>query len=226
MEALSLLPNKIWVSAGLLGAFMTAYYTFRLLFVLWFPRVGAVPAREETHNASAHAHHSAAGYWAMGVPLMILAGATATLGFFGGALRAFLVSHEVHAEPSHGEWLLWTSVLVVFFGVALAWVEFGRKRAAQEGFLRKLPFLENLFMERGYIDRFYRKFVDYAIYGVFSRVFTLNDRRVIDGAIDGVCKSIIGSGWALSFSQSGKLQYNLFLMALAIALLGLYFLFV
>ena len=162
----------------------------------------------------------------MAIPLIVLAAATATLGFAGGSIRTFLVSHDVHMASAHVGWLVWASIVIVVSGVALAWLEFGRKTARQEGFLSRVPFLENLFLNRWYMDDFYRKFVDYAIYGVFSRLFTLNDRRVIDGAVDGLSKAVRGSGWLLSFSQSGKLQYNLFFLALAIALLGLYFLIV
>ncbi|MBI4776743.1 MAG: NADH-quinone oxidoreductase subunit L [Deltaproteobacteria bacterium] len=226
LGALVHLPNKTWIIAGLAGAFMTAYYTFRLLFVLWLPRTGSDTSSEHGHHASGHASHAEAGYWAMAVPLLILAAATAILGFTGGPLESFLVSHGAHAAPAHAEWLVWASIVLVVSGVGLAWFEFGRKAARQEGFLSRLPFLENLFMNRWYIDHFYRKFVDYAIYGGFSRAFTLNDRRVIDGAVDGLSKAIRGSGWLMSFSQSGKLQYNLFFLALGIALLGLFFLFV
>ena len=226
LGALVHLPNKIWIAAGLAGAFMTAYYTFRLLFVLWLPRAGAEASPDEAHHASGHASHSESGYWAMAIPLIVLATATATLGFAGGSLRTFLVSHNVHMASAHVGWLVWASIAIVVSGVALAWLEFGRKTALQEGFLSRVPFLEDLFLNRWYMDDFYRKFVDYAIYGVFSRLFTLNDRRVIDGAVDGLSKAVRGSGRLLSFSQSGKLQYNLFFLALAIALLGLYFLIV
>jgi NADH-quinone oxidoreductase subunit L len=83
-----------------------------------------------------------------------------------------------------------------------------------------------LFMERWYLDYFYRLLVDYVVYGVFSNLSTRNDRRVIDGSIDGICRATVGSGWILSFLQSGKLQYNLGVMFAVLALVALFFFFV
>jgi NADH-quinone oxidoreductase subunit L len=48
---------------------------------------------------------------------------------------------------------------------------------------------------------------------------------VIDGGIDGICRATVGSGWALSFLQSGMLQYNLMVMFAVLALVALYFFF-
>ncbi len=41
MTALAQLPNKFWLAMGLLGAFLTAYYSFRVIFVMLFPKPGA-----------------------------------------------------------------------------------------------------------------------------------------------------------------------------------------
>ena len=38
LAGLAALQNPIWLAAGLLGAFLTAYYAFRLIFILMFPR--------------------------------------------------------------------------------------------------------------------------------------------------------------------------------------------
>jgi len=110
-------------------------------------------------------------------------------------------------------------------GVVTAWIEFGRKRAAQVGFLSRMPVIHALFANRWYIDHFYRRFLDYLIYGVFSRLFTVNDRRVVDGAIDGFCRGTVGGGFLLSFLQNGRLQFNLVITAALTAVMGLLFFF-
>jgi NADH-quinone oxidoreductase subunit L len=192
------------------------------LFVLWFPRQIAAPHHEE-HGHGEAAAHSAFGYWAMGVPLLILAGFALVLGFFGDGILNFLHWGRP-PEFFHHVWLAPVSLILVACGIGLAWLEFGRKKAAQAGFLSRLPAVEALFANRWYMDAFYRCMLDYVVYGVFSRLFTLNDRRVVDGGVDGVCRGTVGGGWLLSFLQSGLLQYNLFTMVLIIALVGLYFL--
>ena len=108
-------------------------------------------------------------------------------------------------------------------GIFWAWLEFGRKSATQEGFLKKLPKLETLFANRWFIDDFLRKFLDRVVYSGFTNVFTRNDRRVIDGGIDGFCLFTIGSGRLFSFLQSGMLQNNLLVMIATVGLVVLFF---
>jgi NADH-quinone oxidoreductase subunit L len=231
MGALADLPNPIWFLAGLLGVLMTAYYTFRLLFVMWFPRPSPSHGHGEPHAAhGAHDAHGSHGgghealYWAMAIPLLILAGFTLVLGFSEEGLRHFLHWGKVPHVSHHG-YLAPLSLFLVAVGVVTAWVEFGRKAADQTGFLSRMPVLHALFANRWYMDHFFRWFLDYVIYGVFSRLFTINDRRMVDGAVDGICRGTVGGGFLLSFLQNGRLQFNLVITAALTAVMGIFFFF-
>ena len=70
------------------------------------------------------------------------------------------------------------------------------------GFISKVPALENFFIQKWYMDHFWRWFLNRFIYGFFSKWFTLNDRRVVDGGVDTVAFSTVGSGRLLSFIQT------------------------
>ncbi len=59
------------------------------------------------------------------------------------------------------------------------------------------------------MDHFWRWFLNAIIYGIFSRLFTYNDRRVVDGGVDAVAFSTVGSGRYLSHFQTALLQVNL-----------------
>ena len=230
MGGLAGLHNPVWLWAGLLGAFLTAYYSFRLIFAILFPKQIEKPHHRE-HGGHGHGHdgghHHAGIYWVMAWPLIILASVTLVLGFFQTPLENFLVGHHGGGEAhgGHHAWLLYVAVGLALSGVGLAWLEFGRKGASQVGFIEKVEPISALFANRWYIDHFYRRFLDYFIYGIVSNLFTRNDRRVIDGGIDGICRATVGSGWALSFLQSGMLQYNLMVMFAVLALVALYFFF-
>jgi NADH-quinone oxidoreductase subunit L len=230
MGGLAGLHNPVWLWAGLLGAFLTAYYSFRLIFSILFPQKIEKPHHGE-HGGHGHGHdgghHHAGIYWVMAWPLIILASLTLVLGFFQTPLENFLVGHHGGGEAhgGHHAWLLYVAVGLALSGVGLAWLEFGRKGASQVGFIEKIEPISALFANRWYIDHFYRRFLDYFIYGIVSNLFTRNDRRVIDGGIDGICRATVGSGWALSFLQSGMLQYNLMVMFAVLALVALYFFF-
>ncbi len=230
MGGLAGLHNPVWLWAGLLGAFLTAYYSFRLIFAILFPNK-IEKAHHGEHGGHGHGHdgghHHAGIYWVMAWPLIILASITLVLGFFQTPLENFLVGHHGGGEAhgGHHAWLLYVAVGLALSGVGLAWLEFGRKGASQVGFVEKIEPISALFANRWYIDHFYRRFLDYFIYGIVSNLFTRNDRRVIDGGIDGICRATVGSGWALSFLQSGMLQYNLMVMFAVLALVALYFFF-
>jgi NADH-quinone oxidoreductase subunit L len=165
----------------------------------------------------------------MAWPLIILAAVTLVLGFFQGPLEAFLARLQTVSGghgAGHHAWLPIAAVGLALAGTGLAWLEFGRRGVAQVGFVERLPALRALFANRWYLDHLYRYLLDYVIYGTFSNLFTRNDRRVIDGAIDGMCRATIGSGRLLAFVQSSMLQYNLMVMfaSLALVALGFYFL--
>jgi NADH-quinone oxidoreductase subunit L len=110
-------------------------------------------------------------------------------------------------------------------GVVLAWLEFGRQGADQVGFVEKIAPLNNLFAQRWYIDRFYRRFLDIFIYGVVSNLFNQNDKKVIDGGIDGLGKGTVATGRFVSILHQGMVQYRLLTIFVVLVLLGLYFFF-
>ncbi|UCG08047.1 MAG: NADH-quinone oxidoreductase subunit L [Desulfobacterales bacterium] len=221
--ALADLDNPLWLIAGLLGAFLTAYYAFRVIFILLFPKEidsGQTPILDGDHGHGT--------YWVMVWPLVILAAITLLLGFFQGYLDSFLSSPQMmqsNTRGAHHSWLPFTALGLALGGIALAWLEFGRRAAEQVGFVERMPALNNLFAERWYIDRFYRQFLDIVVYHTFSRLFTLNDNSVIDGSIDGLSKGTIEAGRFISLLHSGMVQYRLLVIFIVLVLLALYFIF-
>ena len=219
MGSLAAMDNPVWLAAGLAGVFLTAYYSFRLIFILLFPR------EEAATTGSAHAGGSAheSGYRAMAGPLIVLASVTVVLGFFEPRLKSFIGGGATGAEvPS---WLHIVPLVLALCGVALAWVEFGRKGAKQIGFVERVPVIHRLFSERWYIDRFYGLLVDLVVDRGISRLCALNDRKVIDGSIDGLCGAMVESGWLVAFLQTGMIQYRLLAILGVLALIVLCFYF-
>jgi NADH-quinone oxidoreductase subunit L len=226
LGALAHLDNKIWLFAGLLGAFLTAYYSFRVIFVMLFHREPIMQiAADHSHAEEAHGHshghdeHHAVP-WVMLLPLCILAFFTLTLGFMQGSLEKFLTGHVSHHEISIP--LLISAVGAAVGGIVLAWFDWGAKNAKCVGFISYVPVLENFFIQKWYMDHFWRWFLNTVIYAIFSKWFTMNDRRVVDGGVDAVAFSTVGGGRYLSFLQTALLQLNLLFMVLVVAGVGLY----
>jgi NADH-quinone oxidoreductase subunit L len=203
--------------AGLLGVFLTAYYAFRLIFIVLSPR-------GEVQKAASH-HGAGALYWTMGLPLVILAAVTVVLGFLEAPLREFLLGGMVAHQDGDYAWLPYLSAGLAVLGLGLAWFEFGRRTAPQIGFVERIPSVRDLFAQRWYLDHLYRKLVDIVIDRIFSRVCAKNEDRVLNDGIDEFSKFTLDSGHFFSLLQSGKLRYNLAVMFGALVLVALYFLF-
>ncbi len=207
--------------AAAVGAFLTTYYSFRLIFIILFPRVAA-----DTPPANGHdSHHSAGGERSMAAVLWCLAGVTVVLGFFQAPLHDFLARAGVGSQaamPAHHNWLPVAACLLAAVAIGQAWLEYGRKGARQIGWVERIPLLADLFGQRWYLDRLYRYLLDTLVYRGVSRLFTANDRRVIDGALDGLGRTTIGLGRVVDWVHSGMIQYRLMIMVAAVILLILF----
>jgi NADH-quinone oxidoreductase subunit L len=222
------LPNPIWLTAGLLSAFLTAYYAFRAIFILLFPRDSA-PQSDAAGRTAARSHAVSPQerklYWTMAWPLIVLAAITIVLGFLHHGLQRFLLG-ELPArgaiETVEYGWLPYLALALAVIGTLLAWFEFGRKGAGQVGFVERIPVLYRLFSERWYLDHFYRRFVDRVIDGGISTAFYKNDIEVIDGSIHGMSKGTVGAGGLISFLHTGMIQNRLLVIFVILVLLALY----
>ncbi|MEJ2222090.1 MAG: NADH-quinone oxidoreductase subunit L [Desulfobacterales bacterium] len=226
LAGLAALQNPIWLLAGLLGAFLTAYYAFRLIFILMFPK----PTIPESSGEAAHGHtaeHSESSYWVMVVPLIILAAVTAVLGRYEAPLDHFITGGEqmgAHDMTAHS-WLPFAALAIAAAGVGLAWLEFGRREADRIGFVERIPALNTFFAERWYIDHFYRLCLKYIVYKGLAGFCKQNDDRIIDGSIDGLGKGTVATGRIMSRLHLGMVQYRLLVIFVVLVLLALYFFF-
>jgi NADH-quinone oxidoreductase subunit L len=223
LGALADLPNPLWLGAGLLGAFLTTYYTFRLIFIILFPAQGG----PETGHAHGSRHDRNGGYTIMAWPLVILAVFSVVLGFGEQAIARFLsapLRAATGAVSASHAWLPAAALSLSAAAIFLAWLEFGRRGAAQIGFVERVAPLCALFRDRWYIDRGYRWLLDHIVYQVFSNLCARNDQKVIDGAIDGLGRATAACGGVLSILHTGMVQHRLTVVFVSILFLALYFL--
>jgi len=220
LGALADLPNPLWVGAGLLGSFLTTYYTFRLIFIILFPAEGGAEAVHA--QGSGHGHDS--GYAVMAWPLVVLAAVTVGLGFGEHAVAQFLLTPfgSAPATALHA-WLPYAALGLGAAAIGLAWIEFGRRGAAQIGFVERVAPLQALFSERWYIDRAYRWLLDRIVYRVFSRLCARNDQKIIDGAVDGLGHATAAAGGLVSILHTGMVQYRLIVVFVSIVFMAIYF---
>jgi len=226
LAGLAALENPIWLVAGLLGAFLTAYYAFRLIFILMFPKK-IIPTAADEAVRGHPAKHSASHYGVMAWPLIILAAVTALLGLYEAPLDHFIAGRsniDTHHLPALS-WLPFLAMAIAAAGVGLAWLEFGRREADRIGFVERIPALNRFFAERWYIDHIYRLCLKYIVYKIFADSCKQNDDRIIDGSIDRFSKRTVESGQMMSRLHLGMVQYRLLAIFIVMVLLALYFVF-
>jgi NADH-quinone oxidoreductase subunit L len=227
MADLAGLSNPIWFTAALFGVFLTAYYTFRLVFVVFFPPRDAVHGTHPPEAAhSAHdAEHDDATYWVMAGPLVVLGALTVLLGLLEHPLKGFLEDQPTVAlhEGAHSVWVTVVPLVMAVSGVALAWFEFGRKKSSRVGFVERIPFLQNLFAERWYLDHLYAFLLERVVDKGLSLLCFQSDNKIIDVGIDGMSEGTVKSGRFLAVFHTEGIQSRLMVTFAVIVLLSLYF---
>jgi NADH-quinone oxidoreductase subunit L len=210
--------NYLLFAVAVFVAALTAFYTFRLFFVVFF-------GKEKSDHAK-HAHESPL---VITLPLVVLAVFAAIGGFIGitnnyGA--QFAADHETLSftqqllEPLHTPVPMLIGIAVALAGIFLAFTLY--KNVASDPLPAKLGALSTAMKNRFYFDEFYEKtFI--AAHDFLAAVADWIDRWILEGAIIGAIRGGTDlTGRALRLAQTGNLQTYAFLFVLGVALL-LYF---
>jgi NADH-quinone oxidoreductase subunit L len=187
------------------GAFLTAFYSFRLVFLAFFgnPRM----SRDVAH----HVHESPG---VMTVPLLVLAvltvvagAAVGVPGAHGTAFGRFLAPVLPHPEGEHGGAtalaLLVLSAAVAAAGVGLAWYVYGRGdvRPGSIGVPRNA--LHRLLLNKYYVDEIYGALIVRPLHRLSEWSARRFDPGVVDGAVNGVALLVQVGAAGLRRVQTG-----------------------
>ena len=215
----------VW-ALGILGAVMTAFYMFRLIFLTFHGQ------ERLASDVRAHIHESPP---VMTIPLALLAFFSVAAGyvglpvvfgenfnFFGHFLEPVLRGGQ-EAHISHDlEWILiGISIGVAFLGIIIAWVFYIKSPRIPERLRNRFPRIYKLLYNKYYMDEIYNAaFVNTTVKG--SEIIYDNfDLKIIDGAVNGTAKVTGFSGKILSYFQSGLIKdYALIFLLGVIIFLG------
>jgi NADH-quinone oxidoreductase subunit L len=208
----------LWIIL-LLGAFLTAFYTFRLLFLAFLggPRM----SKELAH----HAHESPP---VMTIPLVILALLTVVTGLALGAPSAHGTPFARFLEPvfpvheaEHGAVLLVLSVVVVVAGLLLAALFYIMRPVRPETIGQPNTPLRALLLNAYYVDAVYDRLVVQPIYGLSRFLASRFDLGVIDGAVNGIGRIVAGWAQGMRRLQTGYVaNYALTMLFGAVAIIA------
>jgi NADH-quinone oxidoreductase subunit L len=228
-----------------IGVFITAFYTFRMLFLAFhgeerFRHADAhaadspqEPGHDETHGHGGDPHESP---WVVTVPLVLLAIPSIYSGWayidsvlFGNFFGQSIMIAQQHAALATmtGEWHgPWAFVLhgvttlpfwLAVAGVAAAWLLYIKRSDLPAKIRERAGVLYEVLINNYYIDRFN----DWFFAGGFRRVGTLfssvGDRSIIDGFfVNGSARLVGATSAVLRQIQSGFIYQYAFAMVLGI----------
>ena len=213
--------NYLLFGVAVFVAALTAFYTFRLFFVVFF-------GKEKSDHAK-HAHESPL---VMTAPLMILAVFAAIGGFIGITNNygsQFAADHETLSLAQQLLEPLKTPVpMLIGIGVALAGIFLAfslYKNADTDPLPAKLGALSRWMADRFYFDELYEATV-IRFHDLLAAITDFIDRWILEGAILGTIRGGTDlTGRALRLVQTGNLQTYAFLFVFGVAVL-LYFVLV
>ena len=214
----------LWV-LGVLTAFMTAFYMFRM----WFMVFKGQP-NEGTKHATEHGHHKHEAPIAMLLPLVILASLAFASGFalfigdgFFGAIyyeHAHVLSigerlTEVFTSP-----LTYISIVAAVSGIMLAYFSFYKTKISAEKVVSKgFPkAMHQLLLDRYKFPVAYDKIGYVGVYG-FSLLLDKFDRYVIDGIVNGIAAFLTKTGSVVRKLQNGYVQSYATLLLIGVSVI-------
>ncbi len=208
---------------GVITAFLTSFYMFRLLFMTFFGDYHGAHVDEHGHGSHGHDSHGHGepheSPMVMLVPLMILA----VLSLFGGFLgyhnhfEHFLepvfgsgAAAETAGEAANGytEYLLMgISIAVALLGAALAYVLYVSKPYLPQKIADSLGGFYETVLNKYYVDEIYaRLFVKPLVDGSTSILWQGVDRKVIDDTVNNAADGARHVSDEVRHMQSGNVR--------------------
>lgn len=212
--------GQVLAIAGVLTAGLTAFYTFRLVFVTFWG-----PSHVDPHHA-AHVHEPSL---TMTMPLMVLALLSIVTGYIGipGFLEpVFSAETATHHEGSAAWTIMAAATGAGLAGIALAYYLYVVAPGLPQRLARQWRALYDLSLNKWYFDEAYDRSVVQPTFAMAQGLWHQVDVKVIDAAVNGVARAVAWGSWFMRLTQSGQTQHYALGMALGtVIILTMYLLF-
>ena len=211
--------SRVYWLIGLVTAFLTSFYMFRLWFMTFF---GEYKGDQAAHEHDAHGHGHGAPHespMVMVIPLAILACLSFTGGWIGGRLEHFLApvfrfgmteaSEAVAETASRGtEYVLMgISLTVALLGLYLAYLLYLRRPEMPSRIAAGLGGMYKAVVNKYYIDELYSAlFIKPLVEGSTAILWHTVDQGVIDNSVNDAADSSRHASDAVRHMQSGNLR--------------------
>ena len=211
--------GRVLTLLGLLTALLTAFYSFRLVFVTFWG-----PSHVDPH----HATHIQEPSRTMTTPLLILAVFSVLTGYLG--IPSFLepvFSTGQEAAAQHGSdgfIIMLAATAMALLGIASAYYAYVLNPHLPDRLAEGLKSLYLASLNKWYVDELYDRLFVRPTLKAAAELWKRVDVDVIDGAVNGIARAIAWGGWLLRLIQSGQTQHYALAMAMGIVIVTAYLL--
>lgn len=203
----------LWIM-GVLTAVLTAYYMFRLFFVVFYGK------NVEKNRDISNLPNS------ITMPLLVLAGSSLLSGFLGvpevlgGANLAssWLQEYRASLHISHSVEivLMGINILAAVVGIYIAYKKFYNYD------MSKIPKFDGIIYNKFYIDEIYDVFFIKNLKRLSSFIANSVDIKVIDAIVMGFSSKFIQTGSFISKLQNANTRFYAFVMLCGVSLISIY----
>jgi NADH-quinone oxidoreductase subunit L len=201
---------NIFMAGAFFAAFLTAYYSFRMIFLITRPDRIEPPAGPHAHNPEP---------FSMIFPVILLTLGAIFLGYFGDSIGNAIGAHIVH----HTLAAMLPAIGVVLLGIFVAYLDYGRSDGTRTGFISRITPLHTLFANKWYIDDFYRATI-VALTMAVATLMQWLETHLLDGGFNRFGFGIIRTGFASARLQGGWMQlylgWTVIIIGIAILYIG------
>lgn len=223
-------PGNYAFWALTIAAFMTAFYSWRLIFMTFHGKTRAEPDKFKA------AHESP---WVMLLPLLLLAGGAlfagilaskyfigdGMAGFWGSALAdpANKIYEKMHHLP---QWVGIAPSIAMLAGLFLAAVYYIWVPALPGLTARIFKPLYLFFLNKWYFDELYDVLFVRPAFWIGRKLWKTGDGKIIDGlGPDGIASRVLATTARATKMQSGYVYHYAFSMLIGVAIILTYFIF-
>ncbi|MFN3744248.1 MAG: NADH-quinone oxidoreductase subunit L [Hyphomicrobiaceae bacterium] len=210
------------------AAFMTSFYSWRLMFMTFYGRTRA------DHHTYEHAHESP---YVMLVPLFVLAAGAIFAGFVfkglfvGDGYMEFWgksifegpgnhIMHDLHDVPA---WVAVAPFFAMLIGFGLSYLYYIQAPWLPEATAKAFRPLYLFLLNKWYFDELYDRLLVQPAMALGKFLWRKGDGAVIDGAIDGTANRVLVTANNVAKLQTGYIYHYAFAMLIGLAALITWF---
>lgn len=212
------LGKFLW-SLGTLAALLTAFYSWRLIYLTFHGKF---------RGADEHEHHIHESPGVITVPLIFLAFGAVFAGYVGippifyehgdkiGEFLAPVLGHpEGHGTHAEEFFVMGMSIFAALAGLIAAYIMYLKKTELPQKLETKFQSLHKLLFNKYYIDQIYSKTLVQPMLRASDKIFLgFFDGRIIEGVVNGVPDLIASFSRGLRKIQTGVLSSYALVMAI------------